>query len=290
MNPSVSLVVCTMNRAEQLARSALSGIVAAASLGFEVCVVDQSETDATARLIEGIAGVHLVRSEPGLSRARNVGIRSTTSSLIAFTDDDVAFPAGWMAAIAGAFDDAGEIGMVCGRAVRSSGALMPGAVTGCYVWPSNPFGLASGFNMALRRNVIDAVGGFDEELGAGGSYRAAEDTDIMYRVMRAGWLVACRDDITVVHDDWRTDREEIRTHWSYGVGAGAQTAKHQESGDDQAALIAMSEARKHAYWFVRHLVRLRSGQAALQAAYLSGMVSGYSRYRAGVRNGQPYAG
>src|SRR5919197_2412739 len=239
----IILAVVTRDRSDQLARYLLPSLEPALASGHVVLVVDQSLDESTERLVRDVAGIRYLRSEPGISRARNAAIRASAEPLVAFTDDDVTLPDGWLDAIAGLFDEHPEVGVVCGRGVRSDGSLLPGVHAGTYRWPKNPFGLGHGFNFAFRRAVFDQVGFFDEELGAGAPYASGEDTDMLYRAMRAGWSVVCSDDITVVHHDWRSGSDEVALHAGYGLGAGAQVARHVAAGDPAMLWLAPLQAR-----------------------------------------------
>lgn len=261
----------------------LPGLERTAAAGFEVVVVDQSAGRETAELVQGVSGLRYLRSGPGLSHGRNVAVAATTTPLLAFTDDDVVLPEGWLGRIAGLFDRYAEAGVVCGRALTPKGALMPGAHAGVYRWPLHPFGLASGFNMAFRREALDAAGAFDEELGAGAPYLSAEDSDMLYRVARAGWSIVCSNAITVVHDDWRSRRDDVKLQYGYGYGAGAQTAKHVVSGDGTAGRIALGEAGRHVATLARAGLTFRLHLARLQAAFLFGLAQGFARRRGELR-------
>jgi GT2 family glycosyltransferase len=278
--PEISLVVVTRDRAELVARHLIHSLEDAVLDGAEVVVVDQSSDERTAELVRGLTFVRHIRSGPGLSRGRNAGIAASSAAFVVFTDDDVSFPPTWPRDIASALEGAPGIGAVCGRAIDGRGELLAGRRAGIYRHPTSPFALGSGFNMAFRRDALDAAGPFDEELGAGARYRSGEDSDMLYRVMRAGWAVLCRDDITVVHHDWRTPAEEIALHRGYGVGAGAQTAKHLQAGDRTAGWLAALEAGGHIVWIVRSLLRLRTRSMALQLAWLRGFLTGLRRRRA----------
>jgi GT2 family glycosyltransferase len=271
----IALAVSTRDRPEILARCLLPGLFDLAAAGVAVVLVDQSSGPETAGLVEGFPGIRYVRSGPGLSRGRNVAIAETSTQLIAFTDDDVTIGPGWLEAIVGAYDRVDDAGAVCGRGVTPTGVLLPGSKDGVYRWPANPFGLGSGFNIAFRREALDAVGPFDEELGAGARFEAGEDTDMLYRIMRAGWSVVCSDEITVVHHDWRSRADEIRLHRGYGLGAGAQTAKHVAAGDRVAGRIALRHAGRHLVTLARSVATLRVHVARLQVAYLAGLAAGF---------------
>jgi GT2 family glycosyltransferase len=280
----IALAVATRDRPELLARFLLPGLKEAARAGYEVVVVDQSVGDRTSELVEGIEGVLYRRSEAGLSRGRNAAVAATTASLIAFTDDDVSIPPGWLETIVRLFGRSPDIGAVCGRANSTDGKLQPGSRSGVYRWPSHPFRLGSGFNLALRRESLEDVGLFDESLGAGAPYASAEDTDMLYRLLGAGWAVVCSDEITVVHHDWRSQREQRRLHYGYGRGAGAQTAKHLAAGDTRAVGVAVREAAHHVAMVPRALLAGRLRTASLQVPFLAGLARGFvEARRAGQR-------
>ena len=275
----ITLAIVTRDRAEQLARFLLPSLESALASGHPVCVVDQSADVSTERLVREVAGIRYLRSEPGISRARNAAVAALETPLVAFTDDDVTLVDGWLDTFVRLFEANPEAGVVCGRGVKPDGSLLPGVHAGTYRWPTNPFGLGHGFNIAFRRAVFDDVGLFDEELGAGAPFASGEDTDMLYRAMRAGWSVVCSDELTVVHHDWRTGSDETRLHAGYGLGAGAQVARHLAAGDRTMLRIGLLEAGRHLVTAARALVTLRPHLFRLQLAFLGGLVRGVIRSR-----------
>lgn len=271
----MALAVVTRDRPELFHRCILPGLRAAVADGYDVVVVDQSQSTQTAELVSEVGGIRYVRSGPGVARGRNVALAKTEAPLVAFTDDDVTIPPGWLQAVAGAFEEVPDAGAVCGRGTTPSGELVSGRQAGVYHWPAHPFRLGHGFNLALRREAFDLVGPFDEELGAGARYRSAEDTDMLYRLLRAGWCVVCRDDITVVHHDWRSPSQERRVHFGYGFGAGAQIAKHLRAGDAEAVAVGLRESVHHLRVLAWSLVKRERRIARLQLPYLCGLARGF---------------
>jgi GT2 family glycosyltransferase len=284
----IALAVVTRERPGLLERYLLPGLRRAAASGFDVAVVDQSRDSDTEALVRPVPGIRYLRSAAGLSVGRNVAIEATEAPVLAFTDDDVTIEGGWLEGMLDIVDRNPRAGVVCGVAVDPRGNLRPGTKPGVYRWPSDPFNIGSGFNIAFRREALRAVGAFDEDLGAGSRYGAGEDTDMLYRIMRAGWLVVCSADVTVVHQSWRSPRQEAAMHYRYGLGAGAQIAKHMAGGDTAAAGIGRRLAGRHLSWLVRWTVRLRPALAWWQIAYLRGLVTGYRRRRRELRErGRP---
>jgi hypothetical protein len=276
---SITLAVVTRDRPGALAQFLLQGLNEVAGAGFPVVVVDQSNGPKTAALVEQIPRARYLRSAPGLARGRNVAVRGITTPLLAFTDDDVTLPGGWLDRILEVFECVPDAGAVCGRALTPEGVLLPGSAEGTYRWPVRPFGLGSGFNIAFRREALESVGPFDEELGAGARFRAGEDTDMLYRLLRAGYSVVCSDEISVVHHDERRGRQELRLHYGYGLGAGAQTVKHLAEGDRAALRLLAAHAGRHLVTLGRAAVTVRPSLAGLQVAYLAGVVAGLARGR-----------
>ena len=101
----VSVVICTRDRAEDLARC-LAALPGQTRVPDQVVVVDNaSRDDGRTRAVALAAGVDYVREDrPGLDIARNRGVRTAIGDIIAFTDDDVRLHPRWLERMAAAFD------------------------------------------------------------------------------------------------------------------------------------------------------------------------------------------
>jgi GT2 family glycosyltransferase len=271
---SADLIIVTRDRPESLERALESCLESATEGAAEFLVVDQSIGNETHALVSGWPGVRCMRSDPGLALGRNEGLAATGAPIVVFTDDDVIVPRCWVESIVASFRTAPEVGAVCGRAVTFDGTLLAGRAAGFYKRPASPFRLGSGFNMAFRREALDDARAFDEALGAGARFRSGEDTDMLWRVMQAGWTVLCSDDIQVVHDDRRSRADQLRVHHGYGIGGGAFTIKHVRSGDRLAARVGVGELLHHCWIFVKSILLLRGLMAILQVVFVAGFVRG----------------
>jgi GT2 family glycosyltransferase len=274
-----TLVVATRDRPALVARFLVPLARTAAARGWEVVVVDQSSGAETRQLIEAVEGVRYLRSEPGLSRARNVAVRESRAAVLAFCDDDVEVPAAWFDEVTRLFDKHRDAGAVCGPVRTQAGRRLPGVQPAVYRWPSHPFRLGTGANVAVRRAALDEVGLFDEALGAGAPFHAAEETDLLYRIQRAGWGIVYSQQLEIVHWESRSLRDELRLHFRYGYGAGAQTAKHTGSDDGHALRFGGAEVGHHLAWLGRSLVRGQLRAASHQLPFLAGFASGFARRR-----------
>src|ERR1700754_3487501 len=87
--PLFSLIVCTVDRSDQLERL-FASLKVQRYTDFEVILVDQNLDDRLAGLVEGYSPsftIRHIRSERGISRARNNGMAIATGSYICFPDD-----------------------------------------------------------------------------------------------------------------------------------------------------------------------------------------------------------
>lgn len=242
--PRYAIVVATRNRGLKIV-SLLESILASDDPRFELVIVDQSDGDATRRAVEPFTRDTRVRyvhtGTPGASRARNLGMSLTRAPIIAITDDDCIVPRDWLPRLTAPFARNSKIGVVfCNvdplvvdssgytpqvhfqksRTIQSAGEA----------WARSRKGFALGAGMALRRAILADVQGFDENLGPGSKFPAAEDNDLAWRALIHGWWVHENADVSVVHDGFRSnaDLRELVKRDFYGVGGAI--AKYLKTG------------------------------------------------------------
>lgn len=228
--PAVAVVVCTRDRAEEL-EQALDAVMPVLGDRDELVVVDSASVDRerVAAIVRNRHAMFVRCERPGLSRARNAGVAASRAPVVAFTDDDCRPRAGWIDHLAAWFRDA-SVGAVSGGVMaEDAGGFQVTTMAGearrvVHGW-HDPMGLVHGANMSFRRDALDAVGPFDELLGAGGRFRAAEDHDMLLRVLDAGWAVVHDPDAVVAHRQWRSRRQVLRLEYGYGLGSGAFAVK-----------------------------------------------------------------
>lgn len=229
----LTVVVCTFNRSGML-RDTLSSFDRAVrevppDLPCEVVVVDNGSTDNTATVTTEAARASAVplryvrEPERGLSNARNTGVREARYDIVGFVDDDVYVRPGWAHAIVRTFVELPEAGCVGGQTIPLfeggrpdwiGPELMPfygstgsGAVRRQMNHPEHPFGV----NMAIRKTVFDAIGGFDPALGrVRGNLRSNEESDFFRRAGMAGFQIVYEPTAILDH---RIPAERARAGW-----------------------------------------------------------------------------
>lgn len=224
--PSVSILIPTWRRLTELTRCLRALRDEVVGHGHaEVVTIHAPGDEATEAAIvaEHSAWVDVQRaSQRNLSLQRNHGARGARGDVVVYLDDDAWPQPGWLTALLTPLVDT-RIAGVGGRVVRGDGSLQYG---GMAVTPSGrPFVLADdaeppagaartlpGGNLAVRRDVLFALGGFDENI----AYHF-DDVDFSLRLAAAGHRAVYRRDATVYHEpapgphrrtfwdrDWRT--------------------------------------------------------------------------------------
>jgi len=187
-----TVLICTFNRASLLGET-LDTLAAsdARGLAWNVIVVDNNSSDETRQVVTSRIGGfpvplrYLFEPRQGKSNALNAGLAATAAALIVFTDDDVRVAAEWLAAACRPMLDSPAIDYTGGPVHPIWEQPCPGWLdsTRSDLWGtlaildygSEPFVFEErrrvplGANMAVRRTLIDRIGGFDPRLGRTGT-------------------------------------------------------------------------------------------------------------------------
>lgn len=237
----LSVVVCTRDR-PALLEGCLIAARAALRPGDELVVVDSASLDPDP--VEAVVrrmGARYVRAErPGLSLARNRGWKAARAPLVAFTDDDCLPGRSWADALVTGFERPG-VDFVTGPVTAEGDVRLPVSVVTAaepreFGPGTDPVACGAGANMAFRTEALDAIGGFDELLGAGAPLRAGEDLDAFARLLRLGHLGRYVPEAALAHVQWRTDAGAVALGWGYGLGAGAVAVKAGREGSGWSLL------------------------------------------------------
>ena len=237
---SVTVVIPTRGRPRSLEKT-VRGVLSNAG-AVEIVVVDQSDDDGTQAMLaeHGSPRIRYVRTATrGAAAARNIGVRHTTGSIIAFTDDDCLVPPDWIQSVIAAFALDSRIGVVFGNVIARPHDGLVGVIPQ-YVKSRPAFsrsiaeqhhtdGMAG--CMGVKRSVWRALGGFDEILGAGAPLKSGEEGDFAVRALQRGHWVYETPQWAVVHDgvrDWAESRVLIHC---YLFGTGAMLAKSLRLGE-----------------------------------------------------------
>jgi glycosyltransferase involved in cell wall biosynthesis len=237
----VSIVISTYNRCAMLAHALRSALTQdTGSVRHEVVVVDNNSTDQTARVVQSwIAQGHsnlsyVFEPKQGLSHGRNAGIAHAGAPILAFTDDDICVPPGWVATIKRVFDREPAIDFLGGKVLPRWSQPPPSWLTRehwtplalvdygdepFYVNPSRPVCLV-GANLAMRRRAFELVGPFTPEFQrVKDSIGSLEDLEMLQRLWRQGRYGLYVPEL-VVEADVGPDRLQKNYHRRWYAGHG----------------------------------------------------------------------
>jgi GT2 family glycosyltransferase len=306
--PSCSVVICTRDRPQELARC-LASFEEQTLQPAEIVVVDNASRTLETKEAALAAGVRYVREDrPGLDIARNTGARTSTGDLIVYTDDDVVLHPSWLERLVGAFDAPqvwAATGLVLPAELRTSAQLhferywsfgrgydrrdfgpeffSVDRDRGCPAWE-----LGAGANMAFRRETFARVGLFDERLDVGAA-GCSGDSEMWHRVLAAGGEIRYEPSAVVLHyhrADWEGLSKQIRAYMSgHAAALLVQSELSGSRGSLKRALFTMPK------WYARRGLSAASGRwrpsDALLREEATGYLSGLLYYVRSEKPGRP---
>ena len=222
--PRVSIVIPVYNKIAYTSACLRSIATHAGAIAFEVIVVDDGSSDATARRLAGIGGIRSVRNAQNLGfiGSCNAGAAVARGDYLLFLNNDTLVTAGWLDALLGCLEEAPQAGLVGARLIYPDGRLQEAGgivfndASGWNVGRFEDAGdsryafrrevdYCSGAAIMLRRDLFARLGAFDTR------YTPAyyEDTDLAFAVRAAGLKVYYEPAATVVHFEGITSGTDL---------------------------------------------------------------------------------
>jgi GT2 family glycosyltransferase len=188
----------------------------------ELIVVDQSDDVAATRAVlselePAALSIDLIHDEgKGVARSRNLGWRHATGEIIGYTDDDAFVDPGWCDAVREAFRLTGfRTGVAGGRILADYEArnpsfeippewafILPVYDAGPDILPYPAGDLPPTVNYAIRRDLLEEIGGFDENIGLIPGRRVqiyGADSQVTLRVQDHGYDIVYHPAMLVHH-------------------------------------------------------------------------------------------
>lgn len=172
----------------------------------------------------------------GVSRAKNIGIRSSKFDLVALTDDDCVCDPDWVENLIAESEDQ-NVGCITGGTIPTREGLWYASTRleeerqvfakGQEFIP--PWLMGAGNNVCFRKEALLRIGLYDEKLGPGTGFRGGEDIDVFHRMIESGYKVVYTPKAIVHHEPLDTKTQVRDMIYGYRVGIGAFFAKNRLS-------------------------------------------------------------
>jgi len=185
MNPKVSVIIPTYNRAAYLAE-ALNSVLSQTYKDFELIVIDDGSTDNTKEIVKKFSGEirYFYQKNQGVSAARNVGIINSNGEFVSFLDSDDLWEKKKLERQIDFFDKNKEA-KVCytdevwiRKGKRVNQMKKHAKYSGDVFKKSLPLCIISASSVMIKREVLNIVGLFDESL------LVCEDYDLWLRISK----------------------------------------------------------------------------------------------------------
>lgn len=276
VDADVSLVICTRNRSLQL-KNCLNSLSNLSLQPAEVIVVDNApDSDETKKIVNEFPQVkYILEERKGLDIARNTGWQNATSSIIAYTDDDVRLHKNWIKQIAVAFSHS-RVQAVTGLVLAEEINTEAQYIFEKY-WPFNrgyrdiyynadyfkqhlkkgvpAWDVGAGANMAFRRSILQSTGGFDPRLDVGAA-GCSGDSEMWYRLLAEGWTIHYSPMAIVYHQHRKEKHDLKRQIYFYMRGAATSLLIQHQRYRHRGNLYHLYR-RLPAHYFFSLLMKVR---------------------------------
>nr|WP_246370891.1 glycosyltransferase family A protein [Phenylobacterium haematophilum] len=297
--PSVSVVICTRDRPDEL-RRCLASLPSQTLRPLEVIVVDNASAGGATRAVAQDANVVYVREDrPGLDYARNTGAATAHGEIVAYTDDDVLLHPNWLQNLVAGFETP-AIGAVTGLVLPAELAT-PAQLHFETYWsfargyaPKDytpqafeaerrafpAWEIGAGASMAFRREVFAKAGLFDERLDVGRA-GCSGDSEFWHRLLAHGYVCRYEPSSVAFHYHRASEDGLARQLFSYMRGHSAallvQFERNRRLGDLRRAFVSLP-AR-----YARRALRRSQPRDRFLGLEFRGYLSGLAFYLTGSR-------
>jgi glycosyltransferase involved in cell wall biosynthesis len=185
-----SLIMATIGRSKEIGIF-LEHLKAQTDISFELIIIDQNKDDRLhpiiAPYLQSFKIIHHQVDIQGLSKARNIGIKMAKGKFIAFPDDDCFYPQNMLNKIEDAFQLRPNLDFItfkCLDPVLGRPLLKTFPTGDCPLRPWNIMRIGMSISIFVKRQAMGKLL-FDEELGSGAKLGSGEESDFLFKLLKA---------------------------------------------------------------------------------------------------------
>lgn len=224
--PTISVVVCAYNEEARIG-ACLESLTRCDYPDLEIIVCDDGSSDRTAEIARRFPFKLLELPRGGLSKARNAGLRAASGAIIAYLDGDAQCHPDWPYYLAMSFDEPKVVATGGPNVEVPEVDFAERVVDAC---PGGPIHVllsddraehVPGCNMAIQREALLSVGGFDEVFRSAG-----DDVDVCWKLQDRGGQVGFAPTAQVRHHRRATFKGYLRQQYNYGRSERMVAGRH----------------------------------------------------------------
>ncbi|WP_102385320.1 glycosyltransferase family 2 protein [Vibrio cyclitrophicus] len=276
-----SLILCTIGR-EKDVEVFLDSMVAQTYSNFEIILVDQNLDKRIDLLLEKFpqlnGKIRLIKSDKGLSRARNVGLQYVDGDIIAFPDDDCIYASIVLQRVADFFVKATDKQVVYSTNTcdQTSGYSLIKSPSTVVTFDRNNL---MGCSFTLFFDASLKALRFDERMGVGSGFiwGSAEENDYLYRALDKDSQGHFDPDVYVYHPAKEHDSVDFQRAYYYGAGLAAFRCKHFSKIRAFKSLLLLF------FEIARAITTFKFKKAAFKSGYMLGYLIGLLTWKLTIR-------
>lgn len=240
----ISLIMGTLGRSAEIDLFINSLLSQVGAYQWELIIVDQNDDDRVERIVEqfisrlpeGCEIIHVKTKIKGLSRARNIGLKMCRGSIICFPDDDCVYSNVTLSRVMAVFlsessdnlvvvlDDTDKIEFLNTHELMLSDLVIPKKISSYNVF-------RDAISYTIFVSGVAKTHLFDERLGVGCYFGAAEETDYIYGLKQQGWRLLKIKQKLIFHPQKDGSHSNHGRAYSYNLGIGAFFRKNINFSD-----------------------------------------------------------
>lgn len=225
---TLSVIVPAYNTETTLARL-LDSMIEQTQKDFEVIIVDDCSRDNTPKIAE-FYNCKLIRltENHGPAYCRNIGAKNANGNILVFTDSDCRASPNWIEKIQNRFSQ-NDTDAIMGKLILLPSTFLGEAISGLgfpaggsigfdKIWKVNNEGFTSSLsscNCAIRQDIFNKIGGFDETF----PFPGGEDSFLAYCLKKSNYKIKYCPDVIVYHEARNSIGDFIKWQFRRGISS-----------------------------------------------------------------------
>lgn len=226
----ITVILVTRNRPLQII-DCVKSILKSSFKDYQILIADQSTNNQTVKTIKSLhsSKIEIVKmKKKGKARGLNLLVKKSESNILAFTDDDCIVSKSWLHQIIKTYDKFPNLAGIFGNVYpykpkNHSSEICPSTFKAKKMLTHtfekfHYYQVGLGNNMSIKKSVIEKVGNFQEWLGPGSIATNGEESELIFKILKQGFILATNPKVFVFHNRWLNYKQEKLIQANYTQG------------------------------------------------------------------------